>query len=108
MPYRFREPLLTIGRPGWTRRHVLKMLSSVAPAALVPMTSRGKGRTEIQLAEQSTLKSYTRQLNGEKIHYREWGPDTAPPLVLLHPSLLNSHVWDSFCDCGRFPLPKTS
>src|SRR5215213_2044844 len=43
MPYRLEEPSLTIGRPGWTRRQVLTMLSSVAPAALLPMTVHGQG-----------------------------------------------------------------
>lgn len=43
MPYQFREPSLTIGRPGWTRRQVLKMLGSVAPTALAPMAALGQG-----------------------------------------------------------------
>ena len=96
MPDRFREPSPTIGRPGWTRRQVLKMMGSVAPAALVPMTSSGQGKSQSQPAGQITAKSFTRLLNGAKIHVRQWGPDSAPPMLLLHPGMLNSHVWDSF------------
>ena len=96
MPYRSIEPLLTIGSPGWTRRQVLTMLGSVAPAALVPMNAHGQGGRRGQSAGQSTPKSFTRQLNGPKIHYRQSGRDSGPPMLLLHPGMLNSHVWDSF------------
>jgi hypothetical protein len=94
MPYRFREHSLTIGRPGWTRRQVLKMLSSVAPAALVPKTSSGQGRSQSQPAGQITPKSFTRQLNGAKIHYRQWTRTAPPrccsciPVITMRPSSL--------------------
>jgi pimeloyl-ACP methyl ester carboxylesterase len=96
MLYRFREYSLTNERPSPTRRQVLKMLSSIAPAALLPMTAQGHGGGQRQSAGQTRPKSFTRQLNGTKIHYRQWGLDSAPPLLLLHPAPLNSHVWDSF------------
>jgi pimeloyl-ACP methyl ester carboxylesterase len=44
----------------------------------------------------SAPRSVFRTLNGVKIHYREWGNPNNPPLVLLHPGFLNSHVWDTF------------
>lgn len=33
-------------------------------------------------------------LNGLRIHYRDWGDASAPPLLLLHGSLQHAHTWD--------------
>ena len=35
-------------------------------------------------------------LNGLRFHYREWGQDGAPPLVLLHGFSAHSRLWDPF------------
>jgi hypothetical protein len=35
------------------------------------------------------------KLNAARIHYREWGSRSSPPLVLLHPAPFNSHIWTS-------------
>jgi pimeloyl-ACP methyl ester carboxylesterase len=34
------------------------------------------------------------QLDGMRIHYTEWGPVTAPPVVLLHGLNVQCHTWD--------------
>jgi esterase len=36
------------------------------------------------------------EANGLRLHYREWGDATAPPLVLLHGVTGNADVWDAF------------
>jgi len=33
-------------------------------------------------------------LDGRRIHYLDWGDESAPPLLLLHGSLLHAHTWD--------------
>ncbi|HTE86193.1 MAG TPA: alpha/beta hydrolase [Dehalococcoidia bacterium] len=35
-------------------------------------------------------------LNGLSFHYRDWGSETAPPLVLLHGITSHSRTWDRF------------
>lgn len=35
-------------------------------------------------------------VNGLRLHYREWGVATAPPLVLLHGVMGTARVWDRF------------
>ncbi len=35
-------------------------------------------------------------LNGLRFHYREWGDEGAPPLVLLHGYTSHAHSWDKF------------
>jgi len=81
---------------GQTRRYVLQTLSSIGPAALSCISARGQGGNQGQSAGPGTPKSFTKQLNGVRIHYRQWGTDSAPPMLLLHPAPLNSHVWDAF------------
>jgi pimeloyl-ACP methyl ester carboxylesterase len=34
-------------------------------------------------------------VNGLKLHYLDWGNETAPPLVLLHAYPVNAHSWDA-------------
>ena len=96
MPYRFREPSLTIGRPGLDSSSGSKDAELSRSGCSGADDLRRKGGSQTQSAGQSTPKSFTRQLNGATIHYRQWGPDSALPLLLLHPGVLNSHVWDSF------------
>jgi esterase len=33
-------------------------------------------------------------LDGRRIHYRDWGDVSAPPLLLLHGSFQHAHTWD--------------
>jgi esterase len=33
-------------------------------------------------------------LNGLRLHYRDWGDASAPPLLLLHGSFQHAHAWD--------------
>jgi pimeloyl-ACP methyl ester carboxylesterase len=35
-------------------------------------------------------------VNGLRLHYREWGEATAPPVVLLHGGSAHAHWWDFF------------
>jgi esterase len=35
-------------------------------------------------------------LNGLRFHYREWGAEAAPPLVLLHGYTSHARTWDTF------------
>lgn len=44
-------------------------------------------------AAPDTANSHRLRINGAQIHYREWGKKNSPPLLLLHPAPLNSHVW---------------
>jgi len=37
-------------------------------------------------------------LNGLRFHYREWGDESAPPLVLLHGYTSHARSWDKFAD----------
>jgi pimeloyl-ACP methyl ester carboxylesterase len=37
-------------------------------------------------------------VNGLRLHYCEWGPISAPPVLLLHGGSAHSHWWESFAD----------
>ena len=79
-----------------TRRNLLQVICSSAFAALAPRSAGGQGVPLSQPAVQASPRAFSRELNGAKIHYREWGMESAPPMLLLHPAPLNCHVWDSF------------
>jgi pimeloyl-ACP methyl ester carboxylesterase len=48
-------------------------------------------------------------LDGPRIHYRDWGDASAPPLLLLHGSFQHAHTWDpvarGFADRYRVVAP---
>jgi pimeloyl-ACP methyl ester carboxylesterase len=77
------------------RREALRTLGLVFPtaavASLVPRTSVAG-----QAASRAEAASKFLDVNGGKLHYLEWGPNNASPLLLLHPAPLNAHVWDEF------------
>ncbi len=80
-----------------TRRTLLREICSAAAVALEVPGARAQGfPSSSRRASEATPVSFSRQLNGAKIHYRQWGSENRPAMVLLHPAPLNCHVWDSF------------
>jgi hypothetical protein len=72
MPDRFSEPSLTIGKPGWTRRQVLKMLGSGRSgcSGAYERTRTGRKAGSVCRAE------YTEILHSTA----EWRKDSLPPV----------------------------
>ncbi len=36
------------------------------------------------------------EVNGLRLHYLDWGNESAPPMLLLHATASNAHLWDHF------------
>ena len=47
-----------------------------------------------QMEVPSRVRDRFLTLDGRRIHYLDWGDESAPPLLLLHGSLLHAHTWD--------------
>src|SRR5689334_17920723 len=52
-------------------------------------------------SQQSGIDAFA-EINGLRLHYREYGDANAPALVLLHGVAMEAHSWDRFAgDLGR-------
>jgi esterase len=48
------------------------------------------------MAVKTPVQDKTIVVNGLRLHYREWGSEASPPLVLLHGITSNAQTWDRF------------